>query len=142
MKHMDSARVEQDRSFRLREETRAFEWTEPVPLEIALQDALRSTKECTAACLAIVPALPPSLRGPVVTVFGAASVAGGRIEEEARDRPASLELCIRIIDGNLRRLDEAGRLTEGAAAAARRCVNRCRHALAALYLCKEEGESV
>ena len=105
-------------------------------LEVALQEALRSAKECAAACLTIVPTLPQSVRGPVGIVFGAASLATCHLEDESPDRPATLALCVRIIDSNLGWLDEAGDSSEAlrAAAAARRCADRCRRALAALYL--------
>lgn len=138
VEQMDSARAEQNRPYRLREETQALDWTEPVLLENALRDALRSAKECAAACLALAPVLPQSVRAPVVAIFGVSSLAAERLEEDDRDRTATLGLCVRIIDANLSGLDEAG-LTEGAGAAARRCADGCRRALAALYLCREES---
>lgn len=161
---VEAARAERRRSRRIREESQAWreeslehawglwgasatgvpdhvplEWTEPVSLEVALQDALRSAQECAAVCLEVAPSLPRGVRGPLATVFGVSSLAAERLEDEGHDRAATLGLCVRIIDANLRGLDEAGRLTEGVAAAARSCANRCRRALAALYLCKEES---
>ena len=117
-----------------------LEWTEPLSLDLALQDALRCTQECAAVCLDIVPALPKGVRGPVATVFGAASFAAELLEEEDFKRPAALALCIRIIDSNLHALDEAGSSPGcvGPGAAARRCADRCRRALAALYLSDDE----
>ena len=135
---MDSARAEQNRPYRLREVTQALDWTEPVLLENALRDALRSAKECAAAYLALAPVLPQSIRAPVVAIFVASSLAAERLEGDDRDRTATLGLCVRISDANLSGLDEAG-LTEGAGAAARRCADGCRRALAALYLCREES---
>lgn len=117
-----------------------LEWTEPVSLDLALQNALRSTQECAAVCLAVMPAISRGLHGPIAAVFGAASVAAELLEEEDPNRAAALALCIRIIDSNLRTLDEAGR-SAGAlspAAAGRHCADRCRRALAALYLSREE----
>jgi len=134
---LNSARAQDDH--RLRERTRAFEWTEPLSLEVALQDALRSAQECAALCFEVAPTLPREVRGPLATVFGVSSLVAERLEDEGRDRIATLGLCVRIIDANLTGLDEAGRLTEGTAAAARRCADRCRRALAALYLCREES---
>lgn|SRR5262245_46749076 len=163
---LEAVRAERERSRRLREEAEArrerslghlwglwagnsigrvpdripLEWTEPVALEIALRDALRSTQECAVACLEIVPLLPLGIRGRVATVFGAASLAAERLEDEGGDRAAALALCVRIIDSNMRALNQAGRMREGlsAAVAARRCADRCRQALAALYLSEEE----
>jgi hypothetical protein len=117
-----------------------LEWTEPMSLDLALQNALRSTQECAAVCLAIVPTLSRGIHGPVATVFGAASLAAELLEEEDPNRAAALALCVRIIDSNLRALDEAGCSAEGLspAVAARRCADRCRRGLAALYLSREE----
>jgi len=161
---VEAARVERQRSYRLRKECQAWrdqslqhvwrlwgesvasvpdrvplEWTEPVSLEIALQDALRSAQECAAVCLDVASSLPRGFRGPLATVFSVSSLAAERLEEECNDRTATLGLCVRIIDANLAGLDEAGQSTEGAAAAARLCADRCRRALAALYLCREES---
>ena len=117
-----------------------LEWTEPVSPEVALQDALRSTQECAAMCLAIVPTLARSVRGPVSTVFGVASLAAELLEEQHPDRAPSLALCVRIIDSNLRALDQvrcsAGGFSLGVVGG--RCADRCRRALAALYLSREE----
>ena len=117
-----------------------LEWTEPVSLDLALRNALRSTHECAAVCLAIVPTLSRGLHGPIAAVFGAASVAAELLEEEDPDRAAALALCVRMIDSNLSTLDEAGRSAGGLspAVAGRRCADRCRRALAALYLSREE----
>jgi hypothetical protein len=116
-----------------------LEWTEPVSLEVALQQALRSTQECAAACLAIVPELPKGVHGPVA-VIGAVSVAAERLEEEHHDRAAALAICVRIIDASLASFDEVGSSPEAlrAGRAAHRCADLCRRALAALYLSQEE----
>lgn len=114
-----------------------LEWTEPVSLDAALQDALRAAQECAAACLEVVPVVPQGARGPIATVFAASCLAAERLEEDGHDTAAMLTLCVRLIESNLGGLDD-GRLTYGAAAAARGCADRCRRALAALYLCEED----
>ena len=58
-----------------------LEWTEPVSLEAALQDALRSAQECAALCLDLVPVLPRRVRGRIATIFAASCVAAERLEE-------------------------------------------------------------
>jgi hypothetical protein len=116
----------------------SLEWTEPVSLEAALQDALRAAQECTAFCLEIVPLLPQDLRGRIGTVCAASSLAAERLEEESDETIATLSLCIRIIDSSLSALGDR-RLPHGFAVSAGRCADRCRRALAALCLCEEEG---
>jgi hypothetical protein len=122
------------------EETHDLEWTEPISLEVALEDARRSAKECSAALLGIVSLLPQAVRGPGAAIFGAASFAADRLESESEEGAATLALCVRIIDANVGWLDGADEFPEAvrAAAAARRCVGRCRRALAALYLSRGE----
>jgi hypothetical protein len=115
-----------------------LEWTEPVSLEAALQDALRSAQECAALCLDIAPVLPLRVRGRIATVFAASCVAAERLEEGRHDSTAALALCVRIIDSKVSGIDEASPETRGLAASARRCADRCRRALAALYLSGEE----
>ena len=115
-----------------------LEWTEPVLREAAFQDALRAAQECAALYLEIVPLLPNRLRGRITIVFVASCLAAERLEEDRHDTAAVLALCVRIIDSNLSAIDE-GLLTHDLAAPARRCADRCRRALAALYLCADES---
>ena len=116
---VEAARAERRRSHRLRKESQAWreqslghvwdlfgenatrvpdhvplEWTEPVALEAALQAALRSAQECAAVCLEVAPSLPRGIRGPLATVFGVSSLAAERLEEDGRDRTATLGLQV------------------------------------------------
>lgn len=136
---LEASRAESRRSHGLGE-AQDLKWTEPIPLEVALRDALRSTKECTAAFLAIVPVLPQRVRGPGATIFGAASVTADRLAGKGDERAAMLALCVRIIDLNVVWLDDTELSPDvlRAAVVARKCRNRCRQALAALCLSRED----